>query len=152
METVNILKAVENIGASWKEVKPSCSKGAWSKLWPESTEDVDTVNIAETEEMVNDLFHFAHDVHTSARIMINFQEILNQDEEDVTPDDLLESFTAAAYDVTKHTENVTEITNLKLPATFSLIDKAMEIFTDPVNDESRSINLMIAVAKDVQCY
>ncbi|KAK9704212.1 hypothetical protein QE152_g28437 [Popillia japonica] len=79
-------------------------------------------------------------------------EILNQDEEDVTPDDLLQSFSAAAYDVTEHTEHVTEITNLELPATVSLIDKAMDIFTDPDNDEGRSINLMIAVAKDVQCY
>ncbi|KAK9754499.1 hypothetical protein QE152_g1252 [Popillia japonica] len=65
--------------------------------------------------------------HTTYICMVNFQEILNEDAEDETPDDLLQYFTAAAYDVTEHTENVTEIINLKLPETFSLIDKAMEI-------------------------
>ncbi|KAK9693034.1 hypothetical protein QE152_g34473 [Popillia japonica] len=81
--------------------------------------------------------------------MVSFQEILIQNEEEVTLADLLQNFTAATDDVIEHTENVTEISNLKLPETFSLIHKAMEIFTDHGNDESRSKNLMNA-AKDVE--
>ncbi|KAK9694884.1 hypothetical protein QE152_g33222 [Popillia japonica] len=84
--------------------------------------------------------------------MVNSQEILNQDEAYVRPNDLLQNFTAAADDLTEHIENVTEITNLKLPETFSWIDKTMEIFSDHDDDDSRSKNLTNAVANDVQCY
>ncbi|KAK9744465.1 hypothetical protein QE152_g7702 [Popillia japonica] len=109
--------------------------GVWRKLRLEST-----------EEIVNDLLHLTQDVSTFEGIMVNFQEILNQDKEDVTRDDLLQNFTAAADDFSEHTE----ITNLTFLETFSLIDKAMEIFTDHDIDESRSKNLMSAVAKDAK--
>ncbi|KAK9729828.1 hypothetical protein QE152_g15721 [Popillia japonica] len=137
----------------WKvrKVKPSSLKGVWRKLWPGSTENVDAVNI-ETEEIVNDLLHFARELNFEGIEVNNFQEILKQDEEDITPDDLLQNFTAAADDVTEHTKDVTEITNRKLAEAFSLIDKAMEICINHDNDESRSRNVMNAVAKDVQCY
>ncbi|KAK9737591.1 hypothetical protein QE152_g10585 [Popillia japonica] len=89
---------------------------------------------------------FKNSIRTFEGITVTFQEILNQDEVDVTPDDLLQNFSAAAHDFTEHTE----ITNLKLPETSSSVDKAMEIFTGHDNYGSRSKNPMNAVAKDAK--
>lgn len=147
----NILKAVENIGASWKEVKQSCLKGVWQKLWPESIDDVEAVGNDDAEEVVNDLVQFAQDIHFDGMEVNDIHEMLNLDEEDITPDDLLENFTAATDNI-EHTEEVQEITNQKLAEAFSLIDQAMEIFINHDKDENRSKNVLNAVAKDVQCY
>ncbi|KAK9692868.1 hypothetical protein QE152_g34847 [Popillia japonica] len=67
------------------------------------------VNIAETDEIVNDSLHFAQDIHFEGIEVNGFQKILNHDEEDVTPDDLLQNFTAVADGASEHTETLQKL-------------------------------------------
>ena len=43
LKNYNILMAVKNIGVSWDEIKNSCMKGSWRKLWPEYV-NTDVIN------------------------------------------------------------------------------------------------------------
>nr|XP_022911601.1 tigger transposable element-derived protein 1-like [Onthophagus taurus] len=155
LKQINILKAVENVGESWIEVKQSCLKGVWRKLWPESTEDAEGADTDNLEGIVNDLVQYAEEVHFEGMEVNDIEDIiLNQDEEEITCDELLQNFTAATEEATENsdTEDITEITNQKLAEACSLIDKAVEIFINHDKDENRSRTVMNAVAKDVQCY
>nr|XP_022920843.1 tigger transposable element-derived protein 1-like [Onthophagus taurus] len=138
----NILKAVENVGESWIEVKQSCLKGVWRKLWPEFTEDAEGADTDDLEGIVNDLLQCAEEIHFEGMEVNDIEDIiLNQDEEEIACDDLLQNFTATTEEATEHSD--TEITNQKLTEAFSLIDKAVEIFINHDKDENRSRTVML---------
>lgn len=80
-KSFNIMKAIENIDLSWKEVTQHCMNGCWKKLWPE---------VAKNEEnqvfsnLVNDITQLANTGRLSEESMEE-QDIIELIESDVQP-------------------------------------------------------------------
>lgn len=151
----NIFNAIDNIIKSWDEVKETAMNGVWKKLWPECTNDFGS-SLQNIQEIQNEIVAMAHEVGMDEVGNEDVAEVLGSGQEDVSNEELiamLEGSTDAenAGSLT-HCESSRILTSQKMSKAFSLIQEAIDIFSENDPSAERSLKVSREIENSILCY
>ena len=148
----NVLKAVNNIGDSWNEVKLSCMNGVWRKIWPECIKnhsEVDEISLVR-QEVVN----LANSANFEGMDDDGFDEILNSNEDttDILTQDLLEMCSSNTDVNFCDVPEEKKLTTKRIAQALALINEGIEIFLNEDPDKQQSAQAAQTVKSSISFY
>lgn len=149
----NIMKAIEIISDSWKEVKPTCMNGAWRKIWPECVKILCDAEVDDAPAVCHEISNLASEFNFEGMEENDLNELLTSHNQEFSNEELfqLESQCDSEDDDSEMSEKK-NLTPKLISKAMSLIDEAMEIFSKNDPDSERSLKVSQAVATNINCY
>ncbi|XP_051885228.1 tigger transposable element-derived protein 1-like [Pristis pectinata] len=152
----NMMKAIENISASWAEVTSVCMNNVWRKLWPEVCGD--SVGCEEGEQVIiSDIVQLAAQAGLDEVDADDVVELLRSHGDGLTNEELQE---LEQYCVCVQTED-TESTETPAERNLSIailmegikkIEEGLELFSANDPDWERSLSVRRIVLDSISCY